>query len=36
MCVRGLFMLMLNENFADYMGQAVSAKILNFIVEILD
>ena len=35
MCVRGLFLLMLNEHFADYMGQAVSEKILDYVVEIL-
>lgn len=35
MCIRGLFLLILNEHFADYMGQAVSEKILVYIVEVL-
>jgi len=35
MCVRGLLLLMLNEHFADYMGQAVSEKILVYFVEVL-
>ena len=35
MCIRGLFILMLNEHFADYMGQAVSEKILSFVIEVL-
>ena len=36
MCVRGLFVLMLNVHFADYMGQAVSEKILNCVMEVLN
>jgi len=35
MCIRGLFLLMLNEHFADYMGQSVSEKILNFVTDVL-
>lgn len=35
MCVRGLFILMLNEQFSDYMGQAVSEKILAMVLEIM-
>lgn len=35
MCVRGLMLLMLNEQFADYMGQAISEKILTHLIVIL-
>lgn len=35
MCMRGLFILMLNEQFSDYMGQAVSEKILAMVLEIM-
>lgn len=35
MCIRGLFILMLNEQFSDYMGQAVSEKILAMVLEIM-
>jgi hypothetical protein len=35
MCVRGLLMLIINEKFADYMGQGVSEKILTMLIDIL-
>ena len=35
MCIRGLLMMLINEKFADYMGQGVSEKILTLIIEIL-
>lgn len=35
MCVRGLLLLMLNEHFADYMGQLVTEKVLTVMVEVL-
>lgn len=35
MCLRGLMMLMINEHFADYMGQGIAEKILTMIVDIL-
>ena len=36
MCVRGLLMLLLNEKFADFLGQGVSEKVLSCIVSILE
>ena len=35
MCVRGLMLLMLNDHFADYMGQGITEKILTRMVDIL-
>ena len=35
MCVRGLMLLMLNDHFADYMGQGIAEKILTRMVDIL-
>lgn len=35
MCVRGLMLLMLNEHFADYMGQSIAEKVLTQMVDIL-
>ena len=34
-CVRGLMLLMINEHFADFMGQGIAEKILTQIVDIL-
>lgn len=36
MCVRGLCMLMLNDQFADYMGQDAAEKLLTGIREIIE
>ena len=35
MCVRGLLLLVINEKFADYLGQGVSEKILTILINIL-
>ena len=35
MCVRGLLLLMINDQFADYMGQTISEKILTMVIDIL-
>lgn len=36
MCVRGILMLMLNDQFADYIGQHICEKILEMFVELMD